>query len=302
MFFFVLCTLCWQFLWDDSYLRYLCLFTIHILCFCFVFLRLVYPMLPVSLGGLLFTLFVFVYYKRIVFLFCFSSSCVPYVGSFSGKALIYVICVCLLYTYCVFILLFFALCTLCWQFLWQGSYLRYLCLLTINVLCFCFVFLRLVYPMLAVSLGGLLFTLFVFVYYTRIMFLFCFSSSMLAVSLEGSYLCYLCLFTINVLCFCFVFLRLVYPMLTVSLGRLLFTLFVFVYYTHIVFLFCFSSSCVPYVASFSGRALIYVICVCLLCAYCVFVLFFFVLCTLYCQFLWEGSYLRYLCLFTIHVL
>ena len=36
-----------------SYLRYLCLFAHsgvqHILCFCFVFLRLVYPMLPVSL-------------------------------------------------------------------------------------------------------------------------------------------------------------------------------------------------------------------------------------------------------------
>jgi hypothetical protein len=119
---------------------------------CFVFLRLVHPMLAVSLEGLFFTLFVFVYYKRIVFLFCFSSSCVPYVGSFSGRTLIYVICVCLLYTYYVFVLFFFVLCTLCWQFLWEGSYLRYLCLFTIHILCFCFVFLRLVYPMLAVSL------------------------------------------------------------------------------------------------------------------------------------------------------
>ena len=227
LFFFVLCTLCWQFLWEGSYLRYLCLFTIHVLCFCFVFLRLVYPMLAVSLGRLLFTLFVFVYYKRIVFLFCFSSSCVPYVGSFSGsftlfvfvyythivflfcfssscvpyvgsfsgKALIYVICVCLLYTYCVFVLFFFVLCTLCWQFLWEGSYLRYLCLFTYCV--------------------------------------FCFSLSCV-------------------------------PYVSSFSGRLLFTLFVFVYYTHIVFLFCFSSSCVPYVGSFSGRALIYVICVCLL--------------------------------------
>ena len=271
LFFFVLCTLCCQFLWEGSYLRYLCLLTINVLCFCFVFLRLVYPMLTVSLRGLLFTLFVFVYYKRIVFLFCFSSSCVPYVGSFSGKAFIYVICVCLLYTYCVFVLFFFVLCILCWQFLWEGSYLRYLCLLTIHVLCFCFVFLRLVYPMLTVYLGGFLFTLFVFVYYTHI-------------------------------CFCFVFLRLVYPMLAISLGRLLFTLFVFVYYTRIVFLLCFSSSCVPYVGSFSGKALIYVICVCLPYTYCVFVLFFFVLCTLCWQFLWEGSYLRYLCLLTIHVL
>jgi hypothetical protein len=87
-------------------------------------------MLAVSLGGLLFTLFVFVYNTHIMFLFCFSSSCVPYVGSFSGKALIYVICVCLLYTYCVFVLFFFVLCTLCWKFLWEGSYLRYLCLFT----------------------------------------------------------------------------------------------------------------------------------------------------------------------------
>ena len=301
MFFFVLCTLCWQFLWEGSYLRYLCLFTINVLCFCFVFLRLVYPMLAVSLVSLLFTLFVFVYYTHIVFLlrsssscvpnvgsfsgraliyvicvclqytYCvfvlFSLSCVPYVSSFSGKALIYVICVCLLYTYCVFVLFFFVLCTLCWQFLWEGSYLRYLCLFTIHILCFCFVFLRLVYPMLAVSLGRLLFTLFVFVYYTHIVFLlgfFVLCTLCWQFLWEGSYLRYLCLFTIHILCFCFVFLCLVYPMLAVSLGRLLFTLFVFVYYTHIVFLFCFSSSCVPYVGSFSGRALIYVICVCLL--------------------------------------
>ena len=60
-----------------------------------LFLRLVYPMLPVSL--------------------CFSSSCVPYVASFS--------------------VFFFVLCTLCCQFL-------------------C-VFLRLVYPMLPVSLDCL---------------------------------------------------------------------------------------------------------------------------------------------------
>ena len=148
-------------------------------------------------------------------MFCFSSHCVPFVGSFSGRALIYVICVCLLCIYCVFVLFFFVLCTLCWQFLWEGSYLRYLCL-----------------------------------------------------------------FTIHILYFCFVFLRLVYPMLTVSLGGLLFMLFVFVYYTHTVFLLCFSSSCVPYVGSFSGKTLIYVICVFLLFTYCVFVLFFFVLCTL----------------------
>jgi hypothetical protein len=73
-------------------------------------------------------------------------------------------------------------------------------------LCFCFVFLRLVYPMLAFSLGRLLFTLFVFAYYKRIVFLFCFSSSCVPYV---------------ALCFCFVFRRLVYPMLPVSLGGLL---------------------------------------------------------------------------------
>ena len=65
---------------------------------------------------------------------------------------------------------------------------------------------------------------------------------------------------IIVLCLCFVFLRLVYPMLPVSLDC-------------VVFLFCFSSSCVSYFTIFSG-----------LC--CVLVLFFFVLCILFCHFLW----------------
>ena len=62
-----------------------------------------------------------------------------------------------------------------------------------------------------------------------------------------------------VLCFCFVFLRLVYPMLLVSE----------------LFLFCFSSSCVPYVAR----------------VWIVFVLFFFVLCTLCCSCLWIVHFL-----------
>ena len=63
-----------------------------------------------------------------------------------------------------------------------------------------------------------------------------------------SYLRYLCLFAYSGVqhILCCVFLRLVYTMLPVSL--------------------CFSSSCVHYVASFS--------------------VFFFVLCTLCCQFLW----------------
>ena len=62
----------------------------------------------------------------VVFLFCLSSSCVPYVASFSGLC-------------CVFVLFVVVLCTLCCQVLWI-------------VLCVCFVCLRLVYPMLPVFL------------------------------------------------------------------------------------------------------------------------------------------------------
>ena len=74
----------------------------------------------------------------------------------------------------------------------------FICIWCPTHIVFCFVFLRLVYPMLTVSLD----------------------------------------------CFCFVFLRLVYPMLSVSLGC-------------VVFLFCFSSSCVPYVDSFSELSFFY---------------------------------------------
>ena len=77
-------------------------------------------MLPVSLGC-------------VVFLLCFSTSCVPYVTIFSRLC-------------CVFALFFYVLCTLCYQFLWV-------------VLCFCFVCRRLVYPMLPVSLGCVVFLL-----------------------------------------------------------------------------------------------------------------------------------------------
>jgi hypothetical protein len=59
-----------------------------VLCFSFVFLRLVYTMLPVFL--------------------CFSSSCVPYVASFSSSCVHYV---------ASFSVFFFVLCTLCCQFL-----------------------------------------------------------------------------------------------------------------------------------------------------------------------------------------
>ena len=72
----VLCTLCYQFLW---------------IAHCFACHRLVYPMLPVSLDCLL---------------FCLSSSCVPYVTSFSRLSIV---------------LLVIVLCTLCYQFLWIAT-------------------------------------------------------------------------------------------------------------------------------------------------------------------------------------
>jgi amino acid permease len=96
LFLFVLSTLCYQFLWI-------------VLCFCFVSLRLFYPMLPVSLDC-------------VVFLLCFSPSFLPYVASFSGLC-------------CVFVLFLSVLSPLCCQFLWILLY-------------FCFVSLRLFYPML----------------------------------------------------------------------------------------------------------------------------------------------------------
>jgi hypothetical protein len=60
---FVLCTLCYQFLW-----------IVH----CFACLCLVYPMLPVSLDCPL---------------FCLSLSCVPYVTSFSGLSIVLLVIV-----------------------------------------------------------------------------------------------------------------------------------------------------------------------------------------------------------------
>ena len=86
LFVFVLCTLCCQFLWIVHFwllLRYSLTFI------CFVCLRLVYTMLPVSLDcPFLIAPSVF----SNIYLFCFSSSCVPYVASFSGLS----ICVCIL--------------------------------------------------------------------------------------------------------------------------------------------------------------------------------------------------------------
>jgi hypothetical protein len=128
-FFSVLSTLCYQFLWIVLFFCFVspvfstlcCQFLRIVLCFCFASLRLVYPMLPVSLDC-------------VVFSFCFSPSCLPYVASFSGLC-------------CVFVLFLSVFSTLCCQFLWI-------------VLCFRFVSLRLFYPMLPVCLYCIVFLLF----------------------------------------------------------------------------------------------------------------------------------------------
>jgi hypothetical protein len=139
-----------------------------VLCFCFISLRLVYPMLPVSLDC-------------VVFLFCFSPSCLSYDASFSGLCFVFVLffsVLCTLFTSlsglsCVFVLFLSVLCTLCCQFLWI-------------VLCFCFVSLRLVYPMLAVSLDcGVV--------------LLCFSPSFLPYVASFSGLCFVFVLFLSVL-------------------------------------------------------------------------------------------------------
>ena len=103
-------------------------------------------------------------------------------------------------------------------------------MLPVSLDCFWFVCLRLVYPYVA-SFSGL--------------FLVCLSSSCVpyVASFSGLFLVFfvfvLCTLCCQFLCIVFgvVCLRLVYPMLPVSLY---------------CFLVCLSSSCVPYVASFSG--------------------------------------------------
>jgi hypothetical protein len=160
-------------------------FSLDCVLFLFCFSRLVYPMLPVSPDC-------------VVFLSCFPPSCLPYVASFSGltaqsrengnigqkrrretkqkhntiqrnwqhrvdkternktKAQ---------HKCCVFVLPLSVLSILCCQFLWIVLCL-FLFVLSIRcchflwiVLCFCFVSLRLVYPMLSVSLDCVVFLL-----------------------------------------------------------------------------------------------------------------------------------------------
>jgi hypothetical protein len=125
------------------------------LCFVFVLFFTVLCTLFTSLSGLCF------------FLFCFSPSCVPYATSFSRLC-------------CVFALFLSVLSTICFPLLWI-------------VLCFCFVFLRLVHPMLPVSLDCAV-------------FLFCFSPSFLPYVTSFSGLC--CVFALflsilSILCYQF---------------------------------------------------------------------------------------------------
>ena len=181
---FVLCTLCCQFLWIARFL---------------LPLRLVYPMLPVSLD----------------FPFLITpSSCVPYVASFSGLLVFY-------YP--------FVLCTLCCQFLWIVSFDYPFVLLPVSLDC-----LFLITPSSCVP------------YVNRV--------SGLSDSDYPFVLCTLCCQFLWIVRF-WLPLRLGYPMLPVSLDC--------------PFLIT-PSSCVPYVASFSGMSIFD---------------YPFVLCTLCCQIL-----------------
>ena len=243
---FVLCTLCYQFLWIVSF---------------WLPLRLVYPMLPVSLdcpflitpitpsscvpnvasfSGLSVSDYPFVLYTQccqFLWIVCFwlplrlvypmlpvsldcpflitPSSCVPYVASFSGLSV---------FDYP------FVLCTLCYQFLWIVSF---------------WLPLRLVDHMLPVSLD----CQFCITPSSCVPYFSSFSG--LSVLITPSSCCQF----LWIVCF-WLPLRLVYPMLPESLDcQFLIT----------------PSSCVPYVASFSGLIVFD---------------YPFVLCTLCCQFLW----------------
>ena len=209
---FVLCTLCCQFLW--------------IVCF-WLPLRLVYPMLPVSLDC--------------QFLIT-PSSCVPYVASFSGLSV---------FDYP------FVLCTLCYQFLWIVSFwlpLRLVdhmlpvsldCQFVLPLRCTPCQFLCVITPSYVASFSGLSVFDYPFVlctYVTRV--------SGLSVSDYPFVLCTLCCQFLWIVCF-WLPLRLVYPMLPVSLDC--------------PFMIT-PSSCVPYVASFSGLSIFdYPFVLCTLC-------------------------------------
>ena len=240
---FVLCTLCCQFLrifcdCPSSCVPYVASFSGSFV----IALRLVYPMLPVSpdLLWLPFVLCTLCCQFRRIFFDC-PSSCVPYVASFAGS---FLIALRLVYPMLPvspdLFWLPFVLCTLCCQFLriffdCPSSCVRYVASFSGPFL----IALRLVYPMLPVSPD----------------LFYCRSSCVPYVaSFSGPFL---------------IALRLVYAMLPVSpdLFWLPFVLCTLCCQFLRTFFDC-PSSCVPYVASFSGPFLLH-----------------FVLCTLCCQFL-----------------
>jgi hypothetical protein len=120
-------------------------------------------------------------------LFCLSSSCVPYVTSFSGLSIV---------------LLVIVFCTLCYQFLW---------------IVHCFACHRFVYPMLPVSLDCPLFCL------SSSSVPYVTSFSRLSIVLLVIVLCTLC-YQFLWIVHCFACHRLVYPMLPVFLDCPLFCL------------------------------------------------------------------------------
>ena len=224
---FVLCTLCCQFLWIVRF---------------WLPLRLVYPMLPVSLD----CQFLITPSSCGPYVASFSrlsvcitpSSYVPHFASFSGLSVLITPSSCVLYVTRVSGLSVsdypFVLCTLCCQFLW--------------IVCF-WLPLRLVYPILPVSLDcPFLITPSSCVPYVA-------SFTGLSIFDYPFVLCTLCFQFLLIVHF-WLPIRLVYPMLLVSLDC--------------PFLIN-PSSCVPYVASFSGLSVFD---------------YPFVLCTLCCQFLW----------------
>ena len=239
---FVLCTLCCQFLWIVRF---------------WLPLRLVYPMLPVSLDCPFFIT---------------PSSCVPYVTSFSGLSVSDYPSSCVPYvaSFSRLSVLYypFVLCTLCCQFLWIVSFDYPFVLLPVSLNCLfpitpssCVPYvasfsglsgfwlpLRLVYPMLPVSLDcPFLITPSSCVPYAT-------SFSGLSVSDYPFVLWTLCCQFLSIVSFALP-LRLVYPMLPVSPVRFWLPLRL-VYPMLPVSLDCpfliTPSSCVPYVASFSG--------------------------------------------------
>ena len=255
---FVLWTLCCQFLSIVSFV---------------LPLRLVYPMLPVSLDC--------------PFLIT-PSSCVPYVTSFSGLSVLITPSSCVPYdaSFSRLLVLYypFFFCTLCCQFLWIVSFDYPFVLLPVSLDCLFFITPSSCVPFVT-SFSGLSVSDYPFVLCTLCcQFLLIvsfvlplrFVYPMLPVSLDCQFLLPLHLvasfselsvsdypFVLCTLCCQFLWivrswlpLRLVYPMLPVSLDCPFLI-------TH--------SSCVPYVASFSGLSVFD---------------YPFVLCTLCCQFLW----------------